>query len=35
MSKACKRLIYGGTLIGIGIGLGGALILSAYIKVPE
>lgn len=35
LSSAKNRLITGLIILGIGIGLGGGLIASAYINVPE
>lgn len=35
LSSAQNRLTLGLMIFGVGVGLGGALILSAYMKVPE
>ena len=35
LSSAQNRLTLGLMVIGIGVGLGGALVASAYMKVPE
>ena len=35
LSSAQNRLTLGLMIFGIGVGLGGALVLSAYVKVPE
>lgn len=35
LSSAQNRLTLGLMIFGVGVGLGGTLILSAYMKVPE
>lgn len=35
LSSAQNHLTLGLMIFGVGVGLGGALILSAYMKVPE